>query len=172
MTQQEFANLLRGDQIDAINRLNLAPTGQPVARSKHYNAKAPGAKLDERFATWSDFLGATWAGAKGQGALTAQDEIARMQNAFGSTIRRRAGSSSRRRCGRDAARWRWRGPRATPGPVVPMESLRVPFPMHRLHQQRVGSVYGGIVGYWTEEGGQPHRSLRRSSAGSCSTRRS
>ncbi|MEI5100306.1 hypothetical protein RB200_19485 [Streptomyces sp. PmtG] len=42
LTQKEFANALRGDQIDKINRLNLDPTGQPVARSKALQRQGAG----------------------------------------------------------------------------------------------------------------------------------
>ncbi|MEV7140760.1 phage major capsid protein [Streptomyces tauricus] len=37
--------------------------------------------------------------------------------------------------------------------VIPMETLRVPFPAIDS-TSNVNSVYGGIVGYWTEESGQ------------------
>jgi hypothetical protein len=49
-TQRQFADILRDDKLlNGINRLNLDPTAPPVARSKHYNAKAPGAALDKQF---------------------------------------------------------------------------------------------------------------------------
>ncbi|MFG2372561.1 phage major capsid protein [Streptomyces sp. NPDC048504] len=44
--------------------------------------------------------------------------------------------------------------------VIPMETLRVPFPAIDS-TTNVNSVYGGIVGYWTEEGGQLTESQAR-----------
>jgi HK97 family phage major capsid protein len=153
-TQRQFAEILRNDKLlQQINRLNLDPTGQPVARSKHYNPKAPGAGLDAKFGTWSDFFAATWAGARGQDALLAQSEIAKIQNAFGSTVPADGGFlipevlraellrvSLEQSLVRKNAR------------VVPMESLTVPYPMLDS-TSNASSVYGGVVGYWTEEGG-------------------
>ncbi|GAA2199929.1 phage major capsid protein [Streptomyces bangladeshensis] len=44
--------------------------------------------------------------------------------------------------------------------VIPMETLRVPFPAIDS-TTNVNSVYGGIVGYWTEESGQLTESQAR-----------
>ncbi|WP_158673849.1 phage major capsid protein [Streptomyces klenkii] len=152
-TQKQFADILRGDQIETINRLNLAPDGAPVARSKHYNPKAPGAGLDKQFGNWTDFLGAVWAGAKGQTAMAAQDQIARIQNAFGSSVPSDGGflipESLRSELLRVSLEMSVVRSRAR---VVPMETLTVPYPMIDS-TSNASSVYGGIVGYWTEEGG-------------------
>jgi HK97 family phage major capsid protein len=153
LAQQEFANALRSDQIDKINRLNLDPSAQPVAKSKHYNPKAPGAKLDQKFGNWSDFLSNTWAGARSQAAMQAQDEIASIQNSFGSSVPSDGGflipeylRSELLRVSLEMSVVRSRAR------VVPMETLTVPYPMIDS-TSNASSVYGGIMGYWTEEGG-------------------
>ncbi|CAM5622360.1 phage major capsid protein [Streptomyces aurantiogriseus] len=152
-TQRQFAEILRNEQIDGINRLNLNPNAAPVARSRHYNPKAPGASLDKQFGNWSDFLVATWAGSKGQAAMAAQDQIAQIQNAFGSTVPSDGGflipeylRSELLRVALEMAVVRSRAR------VVPMETLSVPYPTIDS-TSNASSVYGGIVGYWTEEGG-------------------
>ncbi|BBC35282.1 hypothetical protein SGFS_065760 [Streptomyces graminofaciens] len=155
-TQRQFAEILKNNQIDGINRLNLTPgwdAGGPKARSRHYNPKAPGAKLDKQFGNWTDFLVATWAGSKGQAAMAAQDEIAQIQNAFGSTVPSDGGflipeylRSELLRVALEMAVVRSRAR------VVPMETLSVPYPTIDS-TSNASSVYGGIVGYWTEEGG-------------------
>jgi HK97 family phage major capsid protein len=152
-TQRAFAEHLRTDQIENINRLNLTPDGQPVARSKHYNAKAPGAKLDKTFSDWTGYMTAVWDGAKTQEAFTARAELAKIQNSFGSTVPSDGGFlipetlrsellqvSLEQSLVRSRAR------------VVPMETLMVPYPMVDS-TSNASSVHGGILGYWTEEGG-------------------
>ncbi|GAA2673813.1 hypothetical protein GCM10010400_39920 [Streptomyces aculeolatus] len=153
-TQKQFADLLKDNQIDAINRLNLSPEGTPAARSKHYNAKAPGAALDKKFASWSDFMSATWAGAKGEAALSGQAEIARIQNAFGSSIPADGGflipeylRSELLRVALETSVVRSRAR------VVPMETLTVPYPMLDS-TSNASSVYGGVTAFWTEEGAE------------------
>ncbi|MDJ0460591.1 phage major capsid protein [Streptomyces sp. H27-C3] len=153
LAQQEFANALRKDQIDGINRLNLDPSARPVARSKHYNAKAPGAGLDKQFANWTDFLGATWAGDNTQESLAARSDIKKFQNAFGSSVPSDGGflipEALRAELLRVSLEMSVVRSRAR---VVPMETLTVPYPMIDS-ASNASSVYGGIVGYWTEEGG-------------------
>ncbi|WP_406418036.1 phage major capsid protein [Streptomyces sp. NBC_01614] len=153
LAQQEFANALRTDQIDKINRLNLDPNGQPVAKSKHYNPKAPGAKLDEKFGTWTNYFGTTWEGAKTAEAFTGRSEIAKIQNSFGSSVPADGGflipETLRAELLRVALEMSVVRSRAR---VVPMESLTVPYPMLDV-TSNASSVYGGVVGYWTEEGG-------------------
>ena len=154
-TQRQFAEILRNEQLDGINRLNLAPDGTPVAKSKHYNAKAPGAKLDrdKRFGNWADYLSNIWAQNVSGEALTARSDLTKIQNSFGSTVPSDGGflipeylRSELLRVSLETALVR---PRAR---VVPMETLTVPFPTVDS-TSNASSVHGGIVGYWTEEGG-------------------
>jgi HK97 family phage major capsid protein len=152
-TQRLFADALRNDQIDGINRLNLAPETGPVARSKHYNPKAPGAKLDKSFGNWGDYLTATWAGANTQESMSARSDIAKIQNSFGSSVPSDGGflipETLRAELLRVSLEMSVVRSRAR---VVPMETLSVPYPMIDS-TSNASSVYGGIVGYWTEEGG-------------------
>jgi HK97 family phage major capsid protein len=153
-TQRQFADILRNDKLLAtLNRLNLDPRANPVARSKHYNNKAAGVGLDEKFGTWSEYFAATWAGARGQEALLAQSEIAKIQNSFGSTVPSDGGflipellRSELLRVALEQSLVRKNAR------VVPMDSLTVPYPMLDSTSNAT-SVYGGVVGYWTEEGG-------------------
>lgn len=152
-TQKAFADCLRGDQIENINRVNLAPDGQPVARSKHYNGKAPGAKLDQQFGNWTEYMSAVWDGAKTQESFTAQADLKRLQNTFGSTVPSDGGflipetlRSELLRVSLEQSLVRSRAR------VVPMETLMVPYPMVDS-TSNASTVHGGIVGYWTEEGG-------------------
>lgn len=152
-TQRAFADCLRGDQIENINRVNLAPDGQPVARSKYYNAKAPGAKLDKQFSDWTTYMTTVWDGAKTQEAFAARAELARIQNAFGSTVPSDGGflipESLRSELLQVPTEQSLVRSRAR---VVPMETLMVPYPMVDT-TSNASSVHGGILGYWTEEGG-------------------
>lgn len=152
-TQRQFADILKNGQIDAINRLNLAPGTDPRARSKHYNAKAPGAKLDQQYQTWADYFGATWAGSNTAESHAARADIKKIQNSFGSTVPSDGGflvpemlRAELLRVANEMAVVRSRAR------VVPMESLTVPYPMIDSTSNAT-SVYGGVTGYWTEEGG-------------------
>jgi HK97 family phage major capsid protein len=152
-TRRQFADVLKSGQIDNINRLNLAPGGGVQARSKHYNPKAPGAGLDKEFGNWADYLSNIWGKANTESALAAKTRIQKVQNSFGSTVPADGGflipeilRSELLRVSLETAMVR---PRAR---VVPMESLSVPFPTIDS-TSNASSVYGGIVGYWTEEGG-------------------
>lgn len=156
--QQQFAAILRENQLEGINRLNLAPTDglTPPGRPKpsaYYNRRAPGAKIDEMFTSWADYLGTIWANNRSQEAFTAQDRIKKIQNAFGSTVPSDGGflipeylRSELLRVPMETALVRSRAR------VIPMETLMVPFPTIDA-TSNASSVHGGIIGYWTEEGG-------------------
>jgi HK97 family phage major capsid protein len=154
-TQRQFAEVLKNGQIDAINRLNLAvgDTKNKATRSKHYNAKAPGAKLDQQYQTWSDYFGATWTGSATAESLAARADIQKIQNSFGSTVPSDGGflipEVLRAELLRVAVEMAVVRSRAR---VVPMETLTVPYPMIDS-TSNASSVYGGVTGYWTEEGG-------------------
>ncbi|MCX4703872.1 phage major capsid protein [Streptomyces sp. NBC_01373] len=155
-TQRQFAEILKNEQIDGINRLNLTPSWSnngPTNRSKYYNRKAPGAALDKDFGDWATYLTATWAGANTQEAFAARAEIKKIQNAFGSTVPSDGGflipeflRSELLRVPMEKSLVRSRAR------VVPMETLMVPYPTIDSTSNAT-SVHGGITGYWTEEGG-------------------
>lgn len=152
-TQRQFAEILKNEQIAGINRLNLDPTAGPAKRSKHYNPKAPGAKLDQQFADWGDFLSAVWDGANSQDSFAARAEIKKIQNSFGTSVPSDGGflvpEALRAELLRVSLEMAVVRSRAR---VVPMETLSVPYPTIDS-TSNASSVYGGIVGYWTEEGG-------------------
>jgi HK97 family phage major capsid protein len=152
-TTRQFADILKSNQIDTINRLNLTPDARPVARSKHYNPKAPGAALDKEFGNWADYLKNIWGKADTSEALAAKHKIKQIQNSFGSTVPSDGGflipeylRSELLRVALEKAVVRSRAR------VIPMETLSVPFPTIDS-TSNASSVHGGIVGYWTEEGG-------------------
>lgn len=150
---RRFREILTKEQIGTINRLNLDPNGKPVASSKHYNAKAPGAKLDGEFSDWGHYLSATWGNAKGAAAMDAQDRIQRIQNSFGSSVPADGGflvpehlRAELLRVALETAVVRSRAR------TVPMNALSVPYPMIDS-TSNASNVYGGVTGYWTEESG-------------------
>lgn len=141
----------------STQKLNLGPdtpAGNLAAKqSKIYNAKAPGGELDKMFATNGDYLKSVWHKAQGAEALAAQDKIGSIRNAFGSTVPGDGGFLIPERLRAELlavslessiVRSRAR--------VIPMDSLRVPIPTID-DTSHASSVYGGMVGYWTEEGG-------------------
>ena len=155
LVQKELAASLRGDQVENIHRLNMTPSWDNGAtnRSKHYNAKAPGAKLDAKYGNWGDYLSATWAGANTQEAFAARSDIKTIQNAFGSSVPSDGGflipESLRSELlsvptEKGVVRSRAR--------VVPMETLMVPYPTLDSVSNAT-SIMGGVTGYWTEEAG-------------------
>ena len=153
LAQRQFANILRDSDIANISRLNLDPSGIPVQRNKFYNKTAPGAGLDQKYGDWGKFMAATWAGHDTSEALAGRSEIKKLQNAFGSNIPADGGflipeilRAELLRVALEQAVVRQRAR------VVPMESLTVPYPMIDS-TSNASSVYGGITGYWTEEGG-------------------
>lgn len=152
-SQKLFAEALRQDQIKGINRLNLNPQAPAINANPHYNPKAPGAKLDEKYASWSDYLPMIWARNVTMEAVQARSDVEQLMNSLGSTVPSDGGflipevlRSELLRVSLETAMVR---PRAR---VVPMDSLTVPFPTIDS-TSNASSVYGGIVGYWTEEGG-------------------
>ncbi|HEX6968900.1 MAG TPA: phage major capsid protein [Micromonosporaceae bacterium] len=154
-TQQVLAEFLRENDQD-IERLNLSPKqvlakGSP--KDNLYNPRAMGAPLDKDFqgeTAMADFFGTIWHHA--QRTADVQNKLNRVRNAFSSTVPSEGGflipeilRSELLRVSLETAIVR---PRAR---VIPMETLRVPFPAIDS-TSNVSSVYGGIVGYWTEEG--------------------
>jgi HK97 family phage major capsid protein len=155
-TQRVLANWLRDEQPEAVQRLNLNPAA-PVASIREqkrglYNSKAMGAAIDREFTSSAEYFQAIWHNASRDAAM--QAKLSRMRNAFSSTVPSEGGflipetlRSEMLAVSLETAIVR---PRAR---VIPMETLRVPFPAVDA-SSNVSSVYGGIVGYWTEEGGQ------------------
>jgi HK97 family phage major capsid protein len=151
-TQRQFAEVLRGDQIDKINRLNLTPAGHAGrVTAKGYNPKAPGAQLDSKFENWGTFLGSTWCKNNTVEALNLKSEIEKIQNSFGSSVPADGGYLIPETLRADLLAVSLESSTVRPrAMVVPMESLTVPFPTIDV-TSNAASVHGGVVGYWTEE---------------------
>lgn len=151
-TERQFAAIMRRNDIDWINRVNLAPQPRATGWRHGHNPVAGG--LDKHFENgWLDYLPAIWDKTVDPTARQRRDEIMRFQNALGSTVPSDGGfliperlRSELLRVSLETALVR---PRAR---VIPMDSLTVPFPTIDS-TSNASSVYGGIVGYWTEEGG-------------------
>lgn len=134
-------------------RLDLRPSNTTAGSrvGDLYNAKAPGAKLDELFPNVTDFMSAIWHGARTSDALANQHKIKEIQNSFGSTVPADGGflipetlRSELLRVSLEKALVRGRAR------VVPMETLTVPFPMIDT-TSNASNIYGGVTAYWTEE---------------------
>ena len=154
--QRQTADLLRGNDIavtpENIKRLNL-DVGSRGPVSRRHNPKAPGAGLDKSFSNWGDYMHSIWSRNQSREALDARTEITRIQNAFGSTVPSDGGflipETLRSELLRVALEMSVVRSRAR---VIPMETLSVPMPTIDS-TSNASSVHGGLVGYWTEEGG-------------------
>lgn len=153
-TQRVLADYLRENQPEAIARVNLDP-GAPLPgiahqRNKIYNPKAMGARIDKEFAGSADYFQSIWHNTNRDANL--QAKLGRLRNAFSSTVPSEGGflipETLRSELLAVALETAIVRPRAR---VIPMDSLRVPFPAIDA-TSNVSSVFGGIVGYWTEEG--------------------
>jgi HK97 family phage major capsid protein len=125
-----------------------------------YNSRAMGAAIDNEFESAGDYFQTIWHQRNGQRDHKTENKIHRVRNAFSSNVPSEGGflipetmRSEMLRIGLETAIVR---PRAR---VIPMESLRVPFPAIDS-TSNASSVYGGVIAYWTEEGA----TLQQSSA--------
>jgi len=155
-TQRVLADWLKeqrdGEGVVPVN-LNVNPT-DVVARADRrgglYNPRAMGAAIDKEFGNSSDFFSLIWHNR--QRDASAQAKLGRVRNAFSSTVPSEGGflipEQLRSELLRVSLETSIVRPRAR---VIPMETLRVPFPAIDA-TSNVSSVFGGIVGYWTEEG--------------------
>jgi HK97 family phage major capsid protein len=150
-----LAELLEVDRKEAAERLNLAPKVSPDKGASH-NRRAPGAALDNVYGGGSaEFLQAIWHGNRvlpnREDLQAKQAEASRIQNAFSSLTPGDGGflipETLRSEILSLSLEMSIVRPRAT---VIPMESARVPIPTLD-DTSHASSVYGGIIGYWTEE---------------------
>jgi len=149
-----LTNFLKENDAEGIKRVNLDPRNPlptiAQQKGKLYNAKALGAKIDREYGTTGEFFAAI---ASKEKDATTQTKLQRLRNAFGSTIPAEGGflipETLRSEMLRVALETSVVRPRAR---VIPMEALRVPIPAIDS-TSNVSSIYGGIVAYWTEEGG-------------------
>jgi HK97 family phage major capsid protein len=152
-TESILANWLRENQPEGVERIDLTPqqvvkTGN--ARNHLHNPKAMGAVLDREFKNSAEFFQTIWHNANRTADM--QAKLSRVRNAFSSTVPSEGGflipevlRSEMLAVALESSVVRQRAR------VIPMETLRVPFPAIDA-TSNVSSVYGGVVGYWTEEG--------------------
>lgn len=151
--QKIYGEMLRNGEISNIVRPDLSG-GNAKPRNKFYQPKAPGAKLDgdSRFEDWGTLFNSIWSGNPSTEGLQARADIKRIMNSFGSAVPSDGGflipeslRSELLRVALESAVVRSRAR------VVPMETLTVPYPTIDSVTNS-GSVFGGVTGYWTEEG--------------------
>jgi HK97 family phage major capsid protein len=156
-TQRQIAAYLREHAASGtldVRRPDLNPQNRTkITRSSHqqgaaHNPNAPGAALDGEFTDISDYLRTIWHNNPRANA----DKLAALRNAAGSISPGDGGylvpevlRANLLQLSLEIGVVR---PRAT---VIPMDSSRVPFPILDS-TSNVSSVYGGMVGYWGEEG--------------------
>lgn len=153
-TQQILGEWLRENPTASVKRVNLDPEQAPSPpRNTLYNKRAPGSKVDALFTAPEDYLRAIWYRNQTPEANALKDKILSIQNSFGSTVPSDGGflipETLRSELLRVALETAIVRPRAR---VVPMETLRVPFPTIDV-TSNASSVHGGLIGYWTEEAG-------------------
>jgi HK97 family phage major capsid protein len=160
-TQRQLANYLKdkdidGDNADRIKRLNLNPQAKvdgkkflaSHGRGAAHNPHAPGAALDTKFRTATDYFKAIWHRNTSPEAATTRAEIlnaaSSVSPADGGFLVPEVLRSQLLEIALEMAVVR---SRAT---VVPMDSARVPFPIIDV-TSNASSVYGGMIAYWGEE---------------------
>lgn len=166
--QREMAAFLKDNAGDGAKRPNLNPkAADPYANVSKgaqaqglYNPKAIGAQVDGLFATSGEYFRAIWRSNPDKNDPEVAQKLEKLRN-FGSNVPSDGGflipetlRSELLRVALESAVVR---PRAR---VIPMETLRVPFPAIDS-TSNVSSVHGGIVGYWTEEGAKLTESQAR-----------
>jgi len=152
-TEQILANWLRENQPEGVDRIDLTPKAVAAtgnARNHLHNPRAMGAVLDREFKNSAEYFQTIWHNANRTADM--QAKLTRVRNAFSSTVPSEGGflipevlRSELLAVALEQSVVRQRAR------VIPMETLRVPFPAIDA-TSNVSSVYGGVVGYWTEEG--------------------
>jgi HK97 family phage major capsid protein len=157
-TQRQLANMLRenGQKPDGINRPNLDPQAKRRSsmltshrQGTAHNPHAAGALLDQHFEDHLDYVRTIW--HKSPEASVAE-KLGVLRNAASSVSPSDGGflvpETLRSQLLQIALEESVVRPLAT---VIPMDSARVPFPMIDSTTNS-GSVFGGMVAYWGEEG--------------------
>ncbi|MBA4865917.1 phage major capsid protein [Streptomyces sp. PSKA54] len=158
-TQRQLANMLRENEVtntEQIKRLNLDPQNRGSRanmltshrQGTAHNSAAPGAAVDQYFASGIEYVRNIW--HKNPSADAAKLDA--LRNAASSVSPADGGflvpETLRSQLMEIALEKATVRPLAT---VVPMESARVPLPMIDSTTNQ-GSVFGGMVAYWGEEG--------------------
>ncbi len=133
------------------------PRGQGIAaantsngRNGLFNPQALGARIDNEFANSAEFFSTIWHNK--QHTADSHARLQRIRNAFTSNVPSEGGFLIPETLRSQLLSVSLESAIVRPlSFVVPMETLRVPFPAID-ETTHVGSVFGGIVAYWTEEG--------------------
>jgi HK97 family phage major capsid protein len=151
--QRVVAEWAKNESGDTIYRPSLTSRdvmARGSARTNLYNPRAMGAALDRDFDSQADFFRTIWHNVNKTADI--QTKLQRIRAAFSSTVPSEGGflipETLRAEILEVSLETAIVRPRAR---VIPMETLRVPFPAIDS-TSNVSSVYGGIVAYWTEEG--------------------
>jgi HK97 family phage major capsid protein len=153
--QRANAELLRNSGATKRIPLDIGETGVKAhKKGATYSNRAPGAKVDPLFPGvqgTADFFKAIYHGNVTPAASELRGQIGEIRNAYGSSVPADGGflipEALRAQLLETSLETAVVRPRAM---VVPMDSLRVPFPTID-ETTHAGSVKGGLVGYWTEE---------------------
>jgi HK97 family phage major capsid protein len=159
LVQKGMADFLKDNAVEGeIPRPNFMPP-MTANKGQRYNKNAPGAALDAVYKAElegpGDFFRAVYRDEAGGGSAKVRDQVAKLRNATSLSSGTPADGgflipeilrSELLRISLETAVVR---PRAR---VIPMDSLRVPFPMIDSTTND-GSNFGGVICYWTEEGG-------------------
>jgi len=123
-----------------------------INRAGLFNQAAMGASINGEFKNSAEYFQQIWHLNNHQRSPEDESRMKRVRNAFSSTVPSEGGflipETLRSELLRVSLETSIVRPRAR---IIPMESLRVPFPSIDSTTNAT-SVYGGIVGYWTEEG--------------------
>lgn len=161
-TQKVFAQMLKDNGMpggkDDIKRLNLDPQAKrgnnanmltTHRQGTAHNPNAPGAAVDGLFTNGVDYVSTIWHKST---ANDIGEKLAALRNAASSVSPADGGflvpETLRSQLLQIALEQSVVRPLAT---VVPMDSARVPFPMIDSTTNS-GSVFGGMIAYWGEEG--------------------
>lgn len=148
-----------------VNRPSLSVSSPQVdpkaAKAGTYNAKAMGAALDSEFESAAEFFQLIWHARNGHRDAKEQAKIQRIRAAFSSNVPSEGGFLIPETLRAELLALSLEAAVIRPlARVVPMESLRVPYPMVDSTTNQ-GSVHGGIVTYWTEESARLQRSAAK-----------
>lgn len=148
---QFMINWLRDNEVSGMKGLNFDPNSRrPVAKNTLYNPGAMGAKFDKDFTDMTDFMHSISEHSFKDPALskklkTLQNSLSSMPGSDGGFLIPEVLRAELLQVALETSVVRSRAR------VVPMDSLSVPFPVVDS-TSNVSSVFGGITGYWTEEG--------------------
>lgn len=149
LAREGFIDFLKEQGVERPN-LMAKSLKDSQAKGAAYNSKAAGAVVDGLFDSVSDFVAATWHG-RDREEFSADDRIKKLRNASsvvpsdGGFLIPEVLRAEVLKVALEASIVRSRAR------VILMDSLTVPFPMID-DISHVSSVFGGVVGNWTEEG--------------------